>query len=77
MSPENIIRAWKDEDFRNSLSEEERKFMPENPAGLVELKDTELSAAAGGAPLSRGNCPETTDCTNLQGCTNKWMCFEW
>jgi mersacidin/lichenicidin family type 2 lantibiotic len=48
MSQENIIRAWKDADFRSSLSEKERALLPENPAGLVELTDAELNAAAGG-----------------------------
>jgi mersacidin/lichenicidin family type 2 lantibiotic len=48
MSHENIIRAWKDESFRNSLSEEEQSLLPENPAGLVELADEQLDVAAGG-----------------------------
>lgn len=48
MSHENIIRAWKDEDFRNSLSEEERSLLPENPSGLIELTDAELNGAVGG-----------------------------
>lgn len=48
MSTENIIRVWKDENFRNSLSEKERTSLPENPAGLVELSDTQLGVIAGG-----------------------------
>jgi mersacidin/lichenicidin family type 2 lantibiotic len=48
MSQENIIRAWKDADFRHSLSEKERELLPEHPAGSVELTDTELSKVAGG-----------------------------
>lgn len=48
MSHKNIIRAWKDEDFRNSLSEKERELLPDHPAGLVELTDEDLGAAAGG-----------------------------
>ena len=36
MSKDEIIRAWKDEDYRNSLSEEQRSQLPENPAGMVE-----------------------------------------
>jgi mersacidin/lichenicidin family type 2 lantibiotic len=48
MSHENIIRAWKDADFRNSLSEEQRALLPEHPAGMVELTDTQLGKAAGG-----------------------------
>ncbi|HEX6292735.1 MAG TPA: mersacidin/lichenicidin family type 2 lantibiotic [Herpetosiphonaceae bacterium] len=48
MSIENIIRAWKDEEYRASLSETERAALPEHPAGLVELTDEELGLAAGG-----------------------------
>ena len=53
MSRNHIIRAWKDADFRNSLSDQERALLPEHPAGLIELADTELEAAAGGGfPLT-------------------------
>lgn len=49
MSHEDIIRAWKDEEYRNSLSEEQRAHLPENPAGMVELPDTDMERIAGGA----------------------------
>jgi len=32
----DIIRAWKDEAYRASLSKEERAMLPENPAGELE-----------------------------------------
>jgi mersacidin/lichenicidin family type 2 lantibiotic len=48
MSHENIVRAWKDEEFRNSLSAEELALLPENPAGVIELEDAELEAVTGG-----------------------------
>lgn len=48
MSHEDIIRAWKDEDYRNSLSEEQRSQLPENPAGMVELSDADMESVAGG-----------------------------
>jgi mersacidin/lichenicidin family type 2 lantibiotic len=44
----DIIRAWKDEGYRNSLSEAERAALPPNPAGLIALTDEELGAVAGG-----------------------------
>jgi len=39
MSVDRIIRAWKDPDYRKSLSPEELAVLPENPAGvpLAEL----------------------------------------
>lgn len=29
----DVIRAWKDEAYRNSLTEEEKSLLPQNPAG--------------------------------------------
>jgi len=44
----NIIRAWKDEEYRMSLSDEERSLLPDNPAGPMELSDDELDMIIGG-----------------------------
>ncbi|MFL5696917.1 MAG: mersacidin/lichenicidin family type 2 lantibiotic [Ktedonobacteraceae bacterium] len=44
----DIIRAWKDEAYRQSLSEEERLALPENPVGEIELTDADLEAVYGG-----------------------------
>ncbi len=48
MSTVDIVRAWKDEEYRNSLSDEQRALLPDNPAGLVELDDSELAGIEGG-----------------------------
>jgi mersacidin/lichenicidin family type 2 lantibiotic len=48
MKAKDVIRAWKDEDYRLSLSEVDRAALPANPAGLVELTDADLGVAAGG-----------------------------
>ena len=45
----DIVRAWKDEAYRQSLSEEERLTLPENPVGEIELTDADLEAVYGGA----------------------------
>jgi len=44
----DIIRAWKDEEYRLSLSDAERALVPTHPAGLTELTDVELGAIQGG-----------------------------
>jgi mersacidin/lichenicidin family type 2 lantibiotic len=44
----DVVRAWKDEDYRMSLSDAERRMLPTNPAGLIEISDSELGAVAGG-----------------------------
>jgi mersacidin/lichenicidin family type 2 lantibiotic len=48
MSYKKIIRAWKDANFRDTLSEEQCALLPEHPAGTVELTDAQLGKAAGG-----------------------------
>ena len=49
MRTEDIIRAWKDEAYRESLSEEQQANLPDSPAGMVELGADGLTQAAGGA----------------------------
>jgi mersacidin/lichenicidin family type 2 lantibiotic len=61
MSHQDIIRAWKDEEYRNSLSDAERAQLPENPAGLIELPDEELDAVAGGCSYLTGTCGHVCD----------------
>jgi mersacidin/lichenicidin family type 2 lantibiotic len=52
MSKLDIIRAWRDPDYRRSLTQAERAQLPEHPAGLVELDDIDLAgvSAAKGPP---------------------------
>jgi len=47
MSKKKIIRAWKDEKFRLSLSEAERAELPANPAGMIEITDTDVDGGFG------------------------------
>ena len=44
----DIVRTWKDEAYRQSLSEEDRCTLPENPVGEIELTDADLEAVYGG-----------------------------
>jgi mersacidin/lichenicidin family type 2 lantibiotic len=72
----NIIRAWKDEEYRLSLSESERALLPAHPAGTIELGDAELEKAAGGF-TSFWSCtpPKMTEqqfCTTP--CTTSLVC---
>lgn len=47
MSKVDIIRAWRDEEYRASLSPEEQALVPEHPAGAIELDETDLQQVAG------------------------------
>lgn len=33
----DVVRAWCDEEYRNSLTDEQRACLPENPAGLAVI----------------------------------------
>jgi mersacidin/lichenicidin family type 2 lantibiotic len=44
----DLVRAWKDEEYWNSLSEEQKALLPENPAGLIDLTDEALNGVVGG-----------------------------
>ncbi|HKX31358.1 MAG TPA: mersacidin/lichenicidin family type 2 lantibiotic [Blastocatellia bacterium] len=68
---DKIIRAWKDEDYRLSLTDEERAGLPEHPAGMVELSDAELNQAAGGTIFSPLCVPTfaQTFCQTLRFCS--------
>ena len=46
MSGLDVIRAWKDENYRLGLSSSERESVPENPAGMIDLTDSNLDAVA-------------------------------
>jgi mersacidin/lichenicidin family type 2 lantibiotic len=59
MNKKDIIRAWKDEEYRDGLSEAERSALPFHPAGLVEIRDEDIKAVAGGTA--------TTICTQWTG----------
>ena len=66
MSKLDVIRAWKDEQYRSSLHGLELGALPANPAGLIDLSEIELGAVAGGTDgtYPTGCIPTCT----LQGC---------
>jgi mersacidin/lichenicidin family type 2 lantibiotic len=76
----DIIRAWKDEGYRNSLSAAERAALPPNPAGFIALTDEELGAVAGGRiPMSNdeSECPGKPTAI---GCVSEYcsrLCLSW
>jgi mersacidin/lichenicidin family type 2 lantibiotic len=44
----DIVRAWKDAEYRNSLTPEELASLPANPTGPTPASDEELAAVTGG-----------------------------
>jgi mersacidin/lichenicidin family type 2 lantibiotic len=43
----DLIRAWKDEMYRDGLTAEQLAAMPANPAGVLELSEDELAGVDG------------------------------
>ncbi len=48
----DIVRAWKDEAYHRTLSEEQLSTLPANPAG--ELSDADLTDVCGGGRPDHG-----------------------
>lgn len=76
MSIKDIIRAWKDSSYRESLSEEQLAQLPANPVGDV-LSEEELRAVTGGekntcATDANGDC----SCSGIRACVDSSMCGE-
>jgi mersacidin/lichenicidin family type 2 lantibiotic len=63
----DIIRAWKDEEYRLNLTEAERALLPEHPAGLIQLDDNELRSVLGAGPHDTG-------IAGSSGCINRCTC---
>jgi mersacidin/lichenicidin family type 2 lantibiotic len=40
MSNVSVIRAWKDPEYRRSLTQEQRAGLPAHPAGTIEFQDS-------------------------------------
>jgi mersacidin/lichenicidin family type 2 lantibiotic len=71
MSTANIIRAWKDENYRSSLSGAELTTLPLNPAGVSALSGFTPAQASGGF-YTFVECP-TNICT-LARCATVVQC---
>lgn len=79
MNVRTIIRAWKDENFRQSLTEDERAALPENPAGAAEISLADLGVVVGGATGEKckptnWSCGPTIDTTNANTCASPNAC---
>lgn len=66
----NIVRAWKDAEYRKSLSAAELALLPENPVGAVELSEEETDEIMG----MGGSGGSATCCQNLSICVNSVLC---
>ena len=56
MAQVDTIRAWKDEEYFLSLTEEQRAALPANPAALIDISDNDLRSVFGGSGSSNTDC---------------------
>lgn len=68
MTVETIVKAWKDKSFRESLSPEQLKQLPENPVGSVELPDSLIESQDTQGPLSTCDDPLSEPCCPWVSC---------
>lgn len=59
----NVARAWRDEDYFLSLTEEERASLGAHPAGAVALQDETLQSITGGCCETGGAYCGSAYCT--------------
>jgi mersacidin/lichenicidin family type 2 lantibiotic len=50
----DVARAWRDEDYYLSLTEEERASLGDHPAGVVDVADEALASLSGGCGPVKG-----------------------
>ncbi len=81
MKNAQVIRAWKDVEYRLGLSQAERGLLPAHPSGAIELSEAELAGASGGTivvsvlcrPIS-WFCQATWVCPSLTICNPYHIC---
>jgi mersacidin/lichenicidin family type 2 lantibiotic len=60
MQATETIRAWKDEEYRDSLTAEQRAQVLEHPAGTIEVQESHGSFFAAGTFTTPCNTPPST-----------------
>ena len=72
MTTLETVKAWKDEDYRDTLTIEQQADLPEHPAGSIELQYSELGDKGivfGGTHGCGGTFKENCSDTHGEHCT--------
>ena len=77
MTPRDIIRAWKDPNYRAGLPAAQRAQVPAHPAGAIELPEPTLHAAWPHADFRvksglRAGSPTAVCTDEAHGCTSAY-----
>jgi mersacidin/lichenicidin family type 2 lantibiotic len=67
MKKADIIRYWKDQDYRNNINKHEDVMFPEHPASAFTLSDNDLRSVggAGGSTFPENARFSNTSCCHL------------
>jgi mersacidin/lichenicidin family type 2 lantibiotic len=70
-----IVRAWKDQEYRGTLSAEQLAQLPQHPAGIIEFGQPQLEDESLFGPQA-GRCKFSTHTTNGGQCyTHSGQCY--
>lgn len=64
----DIVRAWKDAEYRKTLTPEQLATLPPSPAGSPELTEDELKSIAGGLDSATTRSSGSNCCCGSGGC---------
>jgi mersacidin/lichenicidin family type 2 lantibiotic len=66
MPTSEVVRAWKDEDYRETLTAEQREQLPPHPSGVIEFEEPRLEDESLFGPAA-GRCKFVTHHTLNHG----------
>ena len=67
MATMEIVRAWKNEEYRDKLTAEQRDQLPDHPSGIIEFGQPELEDESLFGPAA-SKCKFITNSTSKGGC---------
>lgn len=70
----DLLRAWKDPEYRKSLTPEELACVPENPAGNAELSAEDLASLAAGGQCCTTSLSAPSHVCSIVCVTNQPSC---
>jgi len=66
-----VVRAWKDQAYRDSLTTEQLAELPQHPAGVIEFGTPELDDESVFGPSAAGHCKFISKSTAQGHCTTQ------
>ena len=56
MKKVDVVRAWRDAEYRSTLDADVRESLPASPAGIVSIEDDALKSITGGCGATACSC---------------------